>query len=209
MSQEEELTPEEAMHHLHAALQLYSLAHTRMLEEFATVQDRRAQRLAKGEGRLAAKLGDDNARVEALRKARDRTTELRRELRDSAARAGKLREIKSYEWMVYGQVVDARGKPVPNLVVRVFDKDRKLDDALGHTTTDKFGDFQLVYHERAFPESAKGAPELYLRVEDVRGNVLYSTREPIRYKAGQVEVFMIELEQAKDTGKGSGPARQN
>jgi hypothetical protein len=200
MAENKELTPEESMHHLYAALQLYGLAQTIVLDEFATLQNRRAKRLEKAEARIAAKLGEEHPRVVALRRAQARTGRLQRELRDNAARTAKLRELKPYEWMVYGQVVDSRGKPVPDLVVRVFDRDRKYDDMLGYTTTDKFGDFFLVYHERAFYEPDEGAPELYLRVEDADGKELYSSKDEIRYEGGRLEYFMIELEPAKGKG---------
>lgn len=194
MAQKSEARPEDLMQHLNAALQLYGQAQTALLDEFAALQDRRTKRLEKAGARIAAKLGEDHPRVVALRRTQARAGELRRGLRDNAARTGKLRELKSYEWMVYGQVVDSSGNPAPDLVVRVFDKDRLFDDVLGFTTTDKLGDFQLVYHERAFHEPGEGAPELYLRVEDAEGNELYSTEDQIRYQAGRIEYYLIELE---------------
>jgi hypothetical protein len=189
--------PEELMQHLSGALQLYGQAQIPVLNQFATLQDQRAKRLQKTEARIAVGLGESHPRAVALRQAQARTTELQRNLKDNASRTAKLRELKPYEWMVYGQVVDSEGSPVPDVTVRVYDKDRKYDDLLGYTTTDKYGDFQLIYHERAFYEPGEEAPELYLRVEDADGNELYSTEDQIRYESGRVEYFMIRLEKAK------------
>jgi hypothetical protein len=138
----------------------------------------------------------------ALRRAGARSAALRKKLGDDAARAAKVRALKPYEWMVTGQVVDAAGKPVRGAVVRVYDKDRKLDDLLGETATDKYGDFQLVYHERAFHEPGEGAPELYVQVEDRKGKVLHTTEDAIRAEGGRVEHFVIELGAARKPGKG-------
>lgn len=193
-----ELKPEEIMQHLNGALQLCSRAQAPLLEGFAARQNRRAQRLEKIEARIAARLGQDHPRMVALRQAKARTAKLQRILKDDATRTAKLRELKPHEWMVYGQVVDSRGNPVAGVTVRVYDKDRKYDDLLDYTTTDRFGDFQLIYHERAFCEPGEGAPELYVRVEDADGNELYSTRDRIRYESGRVEHFLIELERTKE-----------
>ena len=197
MMAKKEPTPEELVQHLNGALQLYGQAQTPVMNEFANLQNQRAQRLQKNEARLTATLGENDPRVLALRQTQARTAQLQRSLKDNATRTDKLRQLKPYEWMVYGQVVDREGQPVPNVIVRVFDKDRKYDDLLGYEVTDKFGDFQLIYHERAFYEPGENAPELYLRVEDSDGNELYSTEGEIRYESGRVEYFMIELEKGK------------
>ena len=193
-----ELKPNEIMQQLNGALQLFDQAQAPLLEGFAARQNRRDQRLEKIEARIAARVGQDHPRVVALRQARARTTQLQRILKDDATRTAKLRALKPHEWMVYGQVVDSRGNPVAGVTVRVYDQDRKYDDLLGYTTTDRFGDFQLIYHERTFYEPGEGAPELYLRVEDAAGNELYSTRDRIRHESGRVEYFLIELERTKE-----------
>ncbi len=95
--------------------------------------------------------------------------------------------------MVYGRVFDAAGKPAAGLIVRVFDRDRKLDDLLGETETDANGDFHSVYHARDFYEKGENAPELYIMVEDAAGNELFSSRENVRPLAGQSEYFVIQL----------------
>ncbi len=192
-----ETKPEEIMQHLNGALRLYGQAQLPMLTEFAALQNKRAKRLKKIDVRIAAVLGEDHPRVIALRQAQARTTKFQRELKDNATRIAKLRELKPYEWMAYGQVVDSQGNPVADVTVRVYDKDRKYDDLLGYTTTDEFGDFQLIYHERAFYEPGEEAPELFLRVEDNEGQELYSSEDNIRYKSGRIEYFLIELEIVK------------
>lgn len=188
---------EELLGHLSGALQLYGQAQGPVLDQFAALENQRAQRLEKSQARLTAGLGESHPRVVALARAQARSALLQRGLKDNAARAAKLRELKPYEWMVYGQVVEGDGEPVAGVTVRVYDKDRKYDDLLGYTSTDQHGDFQLIYHERAFYEPGEGAPELYLRVEDADGEVLYATEDQIRYQSGRVELFVITLEKVK------------
>jgi len=190
-------TNEDFVQQMNSALQLYGQAQTPVLGEFSKLQDQRSQRLQKNSTRIAEKLGEDHPRVLALRQTQKRTAKLQRNLKDNAMRTEKLRQLKPYEWMVYGQVIDNDGEPVPDVIVRVFDKDRKYDDLLGFVATDQFGDFQLIYHERAFYEPGEEAPELYLRVEDSDGNELFSTEDDIRYESGRVEFFQIELGKQK------------
>jgi hypothetical protein len=192
-----EVTPEEIVQNLDGAMQLFGQAQSPLLGEFAALQDRRAKRLQQVDARLVAELGEDHPRVVALRQTQKRTVELQRSLKDNETRTANLRELKTYEWMVYGEVVDRQGEPVEGVIVRVYDKDRKYDDLLGYTTTDKFGDFQVIYHERAFYEPGEEKPELFLQVEGEDGQVLYSSEETIRFQAGRIEYFRVVLETAK------------
>ncbi len=164
------------------------------METLAAQQEQRAARLQQIENRIAPQLGADHPRVVALRQERQRISALRRTLDDNAARASRLPQLKPYEWMVYGHVQAGDGNAVTGVTVRLFDKDRKYDDVLGFTTTDEFGDFALVFHERAFYEPGENAPELYLKVEDGAGKLLYSSEDNIRYESGRVEYFLIALD---------------
>lgn len=197
----QEVTPEEIIQQLDDVLQLFGQAQTPILDTFAALQDTRTKRLKKVDARLAAKLGEDHPRVTALRQARERSLKLGNNLKRDAVRAAKLREIKPYEWVVHGQVMDSQGKPVEGVIVRVFDKDRKFDELLGNTSTDAEGDFQLVYHERSFQERGGGGPELFLQVEDADGQVRYASEDVLRCQGGSSEYFLIELDPADDRKK--------
>ena len=124
-------TNEDFVQQMNGALQLFGQAQTPVLGEFSKLQNQRSQRLQKNSTRIAEKLGEDHPRVLALRQTQERTAKLQQNLKDNATRTEKLRQLKPYEWMVYGQVIDSEGKPVPDVIVRVFDKDRKYDDLLG------------------------------------------------------------------------------
>ena len=198
---EQNLTPDEIAQQLAGMLQLFGQSQQPALEQLAAQQEQRAARLQQVETRIAPELGNDHPRVVALHQERLRVSALRRTLNDSATRASRLPQLKPYEWMVYGHVQDSDGNPVTGVVVRLFDKDRKLDDLLGYTTTDEFGDFSLVFHERAFYEPGENAPELYLLVEDSSGQQLYSSKDNVRYESGRIEYFLIELENTPYTGQ--------
>ncbi len=191
---QQDLTPDEITQQLAGMLQLFGQSQQAALEELAAQQEQRAARLQQVENRIAPVLGDDNPRVVALHQEQLRVSALQRSLSDNATRASRLPQLKSYEWMVYGHVQDGDGTPVTGVVVRLFDKDRKLDDLLGYTTSDEFGDFSLVFHERTFYEPGENAPELYLMVEDSAGNTLYSSKDNVRYQSGRIEYFLIVLE---------------
>ena len=172
---------------------LSSHAGVSITERFAELQGERAARLAEAETRLKEHLGTQHPQVEALRRAASSARDLERSLQTTTTRESRLPQVKPYEWMVFGQVLDSDGKPVVGVTVRVFDRDRRYDDLLGEAETDEFGDFSMVYHERDFAEDGENLPELYLMVEDRRRNLLYSSRDDPRREAGRVEYFQIVL----------------
>ena len=94
-------------------------------------------------------------------------------------------------WTVRGSVVDTAG--VPGVLVRLFDKDRLYDDLLGATQTGKKGQYKITYRRQDFREGLEPGADLYLTVTDAEGNVLYSSKDAIRFDAGREEEFDIVL----------------
>jgi len=175
------------------------------LNVFAQLQQKRAQRLEAAAGSLEKVLGAEHPQVAVLKQNSASAGEFKAQFNVQAERVEKRPKLRANEWMVYGRVFDAAGKPAAGLTVRVFDKDRKLDDLLGETETDEHGDFHSVYHARDFYEKGENAPELYVMVEDAAGNELFSSRENVRPEAGQSEYFVIQL--GKVTAKAAAKKR--
>jgi len=196
---ENEFTPDDVKTALDAFVDRSSDAAVPIMESFAELQEKRATRLADAEARLKEHLGEDDPRVTALRQSAFAAEGLKRSLRTTAVRDDRLPKLRAQEWMVFGRVLDSGGRPVVGVTVRVFDRDRKYDDLLGETETDEYGDFSVVYHERVFAEAGEDLPELYVMVEDQRGNLLYSSRDEIRYEAGRAEYFHVVL--SEDQGQ--------
>lgn len=95
---------------------------------------------------------------------------------------GRIRETES-------------GLGVPNLVVRVLDKDEKYDDVLGDVITDSEGKFSLSYEKIDFEEEA--APDLYLIVKTPdRERVLYTSEKSVRWEADVEEHFEVTIPRA-------------
>jgi hypothetical protein len=168
-------------------------ANLQLLESFANIQNRRAARLADAEARLKADLGENHPQVAALHDAAAMAAAMNHALATMAVRTARRPKVKENEWLVFGRVLDANGNPVSGVRVRIFDRDRIFDDLLGITETDEYGDFAITYHERDFAEPGEGLPELYLMVSDTEGNLLYSSRDNIRYNPGRAEYFEIVL----------------
>lgn len=101
-------------------------------------------------------------------------------------------------WIVRGKVVDAAGNAVPGVLVRLFDKDRLYDDLLGATQTDKKGQFEIKYRLQDFREGLEPGADLYLTVTDAEGNILYQTKDAVRFNAGREEEFEIVLPGKKE-----------
>jgi hypothetical protein len=188
-----EFTPDDVRTALDAFVDRSSDAAVPIMQSFAELQEKRSTRLADAEVRLKEHLGEDDPRVTALRQSALAADGLKRSLRTTAVRDDRLPKLGAQEWMVFGRVLDSEGRPVVGVTVRVFDRDRKYDDLLGETETDEYGDFAVVYHERVFAEAGEDLPELYVMVEDRQGNLLYSSRDELRYEAGRAEHFQIVL----------------
>ncbi len=97
-------------------------------------------------------------------------------------------------WKVVGRVRDAKQRPMPNLTINLYDKDLIFDDRLGTTTTDAKGEFALTYRTEKFRDLIEARPDLYLKVEDASGMMLYTTKKAVRFNAGKVEQFDIIME---------------
>ena len=159
----------------------------------AQLQQKRAQRVEAAAGSLEKVLGSDHPQVAVLKQNAASSLEFKTFYKVQEERVEKRPKLRANQWMVFGRVYDASGKPATGLTVRVFDKDRKLDDLLGDTETDENGDFSVVYHARDFFEEGENAPELYITIEDASGKILFTSRENVRPQAGQSEYFSIQL----------------
>lgn len=166
-----------------------------LLDRFAAAQTRRAANLNTATTQLQQVLGEDDPHVIALKRAATSAERFKVVVADRSAQEAWRPRISPFEWLVYGRVIDVHGAPAGGLHVRVFDRDRKYDDLLGDTVTDDQGRFAAVYHQRDFAELRENLPELYVMVEDEAGQVVYTSRNVVRFKAGRAEYFEIQLGQ--------------
>ncbi|HEY4185544.1 MAG TPA: hypothetical protein VGP07_10770 [Polyangia bacterium] len=98
------------------------------------------------------------------------------------------------DYEISGMVVDPRSKSgIPNVIVAAFDKDPIFDDFLGEVLSDAAGAFRIVYDEKKFKGLFEKAPDLYLVLKTVNGDVLLSTKDAVRKKASAHETFQVEL----------------
>jgi hypothetical protein len=194
---EQEYTPEEIARQLAGMIDLLESAQNPALEELASIQEKRLKRLVQVEKRLAPSLDEDDPRLGDLRRSMLHTEGLRRDLSAQGERTGKVPRPKPNEWSVYGQVQDHTGKAVASVRVRLFDKEHKYDDVLGFTTTDKSGEFSFTFHERVLTRAGEKPPELFLRVEDRRGQEIFSTKESIAFGSGKASYVLVELPRGK------------
>lgn len=99
-------------------------------------------------------------------------------------------------WVVRGRVTDAQGAGVPGLIVRLYDKDFLFDDRLGkekESVTDGEGRYRIKYHAGEFRDFLERRPDLYLKVFDRQGKMLYSSEREVRHEAGRVETIDVRI----------------
>ena len=96
---------------------------------------------------------------------------------------------------LYGSVkIAGTNEPVVGVVVRGWDKDLIFDDALGDTTTDADGRFEIVYTDEAFRSIFDQYPDIYVQIWDATGERrIYTTESSIRWNAGADEELNISI----------------
>jgi hypothetical protein len=97
------------------------------------------------------------------------------------------------DWLVYGLVLGPDRSGVPNLRVSVFDKDLLFDDRLGEAVTDVDGEFYILYRKSDFKDLFERQPDLYIKVMNRKGKILFTSEKAIRFKSDRVECFEIEI----------------
>ncbi len=102
-------------------------------------------------------------------------------------------------WIVKGRVTDQGGRGLASLTVSVYDKDLVFDERLGTILTDKDGNFMASYEYKEFPDLFDANPDIYLKVLDRRGKLLYSSRKKVRCKPGGMETFDLKIK--RTTGR--------
>jgi hypothetical protein len=97
------------------------------------------------------------------------------------------------DWLVYGLVLGPGRTGMPNLRVSVFDKDLLFDDRLGEAVTDAHGEFYILYHKNDFKDLFERQPDLYIKVMNKKGKILFTSEKAIRWQSDHVECFEIEI----------------
>jgi hypothetical protein len=85
------------------------------------------------------------------------------------------------------------GRPPPDLLVRAFDRDLVFDDYLGTARTDVNGRFAIVFREELFSRLFETRPDIYLQIFDAAGDKVASSENSVRWNAGTLEKFEIEI----------------
>jgi hypothetical protein len=164
-----------------------------MLEQMADLQADRAARLTEVAAKLQTELGAEDPRVVEFKRQAASSAEFQAAFKQTAAREAHVPRIKGHEWLIFGQVLDQKGKPLAGLRVRVLDREGKYQDLPGDTKTDEHGDFSVVYRAADFAGAGEKLPDLYVAVLDASGKTLYSSRDHVRFEAGKSEYFAIRL----------------
>ncbi|NJP10279.1 MAG: hypothetical protein HC866_13055 [Leptolyngbyaceae cyanobacterium RU_5_1] len=163
------------------------------LQHLANLQDQQTTRLTALESKLRKELGEDHPKVAQIQQSLATANQLKQSLQTTSNRITRRPKPTCNDWVVSGQVLAQDGVPLAGLRIRVFDRDRKLDELLGETKTDEFGDFAITYRDRDLGKIGDTIPDLFVMVQDAQGKLLYSSKNSIRYKPNHREFFEIIL----------------
>ena len=102
---------------------------------------------------------------------------------------------ESETFRIVGSLVEHEtGRPLPNLIVRAFDRDLILDDKVGFATTDDDGRFEIHFGPEMFRDVVESRPDLYLRIYDRSGTrLLHETTDAVRWNAKSLERFAVRI----------------
>jgi len=112
--------------------------------------------------------------------------------------------MPTFRFRVRGVVREREtGRPLPELVVRAYDKDLIFDDVLGFASTDESGSFSITFSTEDFKDLWEQRPDIYVRVFDRQGlNELCHTKDSVRKNAEPEEFYELEVP-AKRLGTGA------
>jgi hypothetical protein len=164
-----------------------------MLDKFTRIRAAKTSTLVSEKERLETDLGREAPEVETLKRRLKESESLHAELKRATRQETKWTVPGPDDWLVYGRVSGPDGLGVSDLRVSVFDKDLIYDDLLGEATTDEDGEFFLVYQQDDFKDLCESEPDIYLKVMDKKGKILYSSHDAIRWQANHVEYFEIRI----------------
>jgi hypothetical protein len=102
---------------------------------------------------------------------------------------------KRDDFRIFGLIEELEtGRPLPNLVIRAFDRDLIFDDKLGYTNTDDDGRFEIRFGTDRFRDLFESKPDLYLRIYDRDGiRLIHETSDAIRWNASKSEKYRIQI----------------
>ena len=98
-------------------------------------------------------------------------------------------------FVIYGKVVGKESKKsIAGLTVEALDKNLLVDDRLVSAITDEEGNFEIVYDREDFQEIFfDQKPNIYLRVKNSKGEIIYTTVDKVKYGPARVEEFDLVI----------------
>ena len=89
------------------------------------------------------------------------------------------------QYIVKGIIHDSENYPLPNITIRVYDKDPLSSDLLVTSTSDFAGKFEMTFSEDQYNFfRIEGKPEVYLVIYDEEGKFLSVKDKQGYYKKG-------------------------
>lgn len=101
-------------------------------------------------------------------------------------------------WLIKGKITDSKNEGLEGLTVKIYDKDIFDDDCLSETKTSKNGIYEVNFPKEKFSDFFENYPEIYLVVENEKGERLHDGRSETNYGAGYIELKDVQIENKED-----------
>lgn len=100
-------------------------------------------------------------------------------------------------YTVLGQVTDFQSRALPNLIVRIYDRDMRSEELLNETVTDREGKYETTWKHSQLAGRGRRTADLVIKVlTSEKKTVLYvSDMDSIRFNAGVREEINITIKQ--------------
>lgn len=110
-----------------------------------------------------------------------------------SAAAALLARAAQLDFLVFGRVVDAGGKPAPGLRITAADRDVGGEQVLGEAVTDGEGVYQIRYRYAAFARAERGTADLVVRAYGGGDRTTPAARSPVQHNAAAEQRVDLRL----------------
>jgi hypothetical protein len=95
--------------------------------------------------------------------------------------------------VIQGRIIDAKGRGVKNLQLRITDPQGTIKDRIQPIVSDSQGYFTLTLRGGEFPDLVRNKTDLFITVTDASGREVFKPAQPVHLEPGKAASFSLTL----------------